>query len=298
MNKTVKVILIIAAVLLPVGVIIALIGIKSGGGNGWGLDFSNGQAHVLTKNVDERVDVKEFDSLLVEVASADVIVMRGDSYKVEYKTREGKEPIIEEEGGKLTVKQPPMGLVMFDFNFGTVNNTYIIYVPDNGKPFEFDLISSSGDITLDRVKASGSIKLSSGEVMINDIEGESLSVITSSGDINCDKVVSPDVKCVVSSGDINMLRVNAAKLDCKTSSGDIDINDSEADDVNLKASSGELTVALNGAPDDYSYDMKVSSGDIVINGAEIDGREYVKENSGNKSLSCKATSGDITVTVE
>ncbi len=298
MNKTVKIILIIAAVLLPVGVIIALLGIKSGGGNGWGLDFTGGQAQVMTNNVDESVDLKEFDSLLVEVASADVIVMRGDSYKIEYKTREGKEPIIEEEGGKLTVKQPPMGLVMFDFNFGTVNNTYVIYVPDNGKKFDFDIVSSSGDITLDRLKASGNVKLSSGDVLINDVEGEGLSVITSSGDINCDKIRSSKVDCTVSSGDINMLRVDAGELDCKTSSGDIDINDSEADAVDLKASSGELTVALNGAPDDYSYDLTVSSGDIVVNGAEIEGREYVKENPGGKPLKLKATSGDITITVE
>ena len=93
MNRKVKIILIIAAVMVPVGALIMMLGIKFGGGAGWGLDVNGGQAKVITGTLDESVDLKEFDSLEVEIASADVIIMRGDSYKIEYKTHEGKEPV-------------------------------------------------------------------------------------------------------------------------------------------------------------------------------------------------------------
>ncbi len=298
MNKTVKIILIVAAILLPVGVIITIFGMLSGGGEGWGLDVSGGEAKVITKNVEESVDLAEFDSLMVETSSADVIVMRGDSYKIEYTTREGREPIIEEEGGKLTVKQAPMGLVLFDFNFGSVGNKYVIYVPDNGKTIDLDVVTSSGDIMLDRINASGSVVVSSGDVVLNDIKGESINVQTSSGDINIDKGEYKGVDFKATSGDVNLLRVMSDTISCKTSSGDIDIYDSETDELSCDATSGEVTVQLNGDPEEYSYDVHVSSGDIVVNGIETDGKEFSKDAAGDKSVNAHASSGDIDITIK
>ncbi len=297
MNKAVKTILIIAAIVLPVGVVITLLGTFFGGGSGWGLDLSNGTVSTSTAIERKSVDLEKFDTLDLKASSVDVIIMRGDSYRLEYVTREGKEPEVTQKDGVLSISQPPMGFVMFDFSFGSENNTYTVYVPEDAGAIDVELVASSGDITIDRVDASGVISVSSGDIVLNDVKGDSIDVSTNSGDISIDKGEYSKADFKATSGDLNLLRVMSDEINCKTSSGDIDVNDSEAGALTCDATSGEITVQLNGDPEAYSYEAHVSSGDITVNGIETDGKEFKKDAAGDKTINAHTSSGDINITV-
>ena len=297
MNKTVKIILIIAACMIPVGLIAVLLGVKFGGHTAWSLDLSDGSYSFSSDVVSETVELKDFDALDVTVSTADVNIMRGDSYKMEYKARKGKEPSITQENGKLTIQQPSMGFVMFNFGFNSGENTYTIYVPDDGKQIDLNVKASTGDVMLDRIKVSGRIDASTSDVLLNDIEGDDLSVTVSAGDIDGDKVKVSDVRFEGSTSDIGMLRLFSDDVYCHTSTGDIDINDSVISNLKSEASTGDVTVQLNAKADDYSYDIKVSTGDIVINGEECE-KSYSKDNGTDKKIDIKTSTGDIDVSIK
>lgn len=296
MNKTVKIILIIAACLIPIGIIATVIGLRFGGHAGWSVDLSDGSFLSASDIVSETVDLKDFDAIDITITTADVNIMRGDSYKIEYKVRKGKEPTITQEGGKLTVVQPSMGFVMFSFGLNE-ENTYNIYVPEGAKEIALNAKASTGDIMLDRIKVSGKIEAGTSDVLLNDIEGKELDVSVSSGDIDGDKIKVEKTRFEGSTSDISILRLYSDDVYCHASTGDIDINDSAVSNFTADTSTGDVTLQLNGKADDYSYNVKVSTGDIVINGEECE-KSFAKDNGTDRKININTSTGDVDVTVQ
>lgn len=294
MNGKVKIILIIAACMIPAGIIVAMLGVSFGGNPSWSLGFTEGKVAFSTEYVSNTVDIDEFDTLSIETSTADINIVRGSKYQIEYKTREGKEPVITQENGRLTVKQPSMGFVMFDLGFVQDNNTYTITVPEDSDEIALDLKSSTGDVFLDRLKVSGRIVSSSADVQLNDIEGESLDINVSSGDIEGDKVKIGKIRLEGSTSDIEILRLESDDVFCHTSTGDIEINDSAVSNIKCEASTGDVVLALNGNESDYSYNISVSTGDITVNSREYN-KEYVEERNSGNTIDIKTSTGDVDV---
>ncbi|MBR5406020.1 MAG: DUF4097 family beta strand repeat protein [Lachnospiraceae bacterium] len=295
MNRTVKVILLIAVVLIPVGAILTALGIHYGGKTSWSYGFGKGMKPVSNEIVSDTIDLKDFDSLKLDVASIDVNISEGDSYKLEYTVREGMEPEITEDAGKLTVKQPSTANMGFGFDLNTVANVYNITLPGAGS-IDIDAESSSGEITISGINVTGKIKASSGDIFISGSKGKDLSVKTSSGKISCDGVTADSAEFTASSGEIDLSGITADDVLCDTSSGDIDIKDSQVKDVDCEASSGEVKIELDGKEDDYSYDISSSSGDIKVNGHKSE-KKY-EEDGGKGKIKIKTSSGDIEVSVK
>lgn len=296
MNKVVKIILIIAACMIPVGIIIAFIGISLGGKFGWSLRYSDGSTKVGTSAVEQEQALDDFEALKIDVSTADVTIIRGDKFSISYKTREGEEPKISQDGVTLTVKQPSAGFVMFDFGVSKGMNAYTITVPESATPIDVDIKTSSGDLTVDRVNVTGRIESSTGDVDLNDTEGTMLEIKTSTGDVNGDKVKTGVCSFGSSTGDINMLRLFAEDVSCETSTGDIDINNSEVGKLYINSSTGEASIGLNGKPDAYSYDISSNTGDITINGEEFE-KKYINDNGGDMKIQVHTSTGDIDVSV-
>lgn len=296
MSKVLKIILIILACLIPVGIIIFALGVFMGGKAGWSLELGKGGRAFSSEISEEAQDLDEFDYLEVDVSSVDVYIMQGDSFKIGYKTRAGHEPEISREGRNLTVRQPSKGFVIFDFGFSQDLDVYTITVPE-GKSIKVLARSSSGDIEIDSLNVYASIDTSSGDILFNDTEGERLEATTSSGEIEGDKVKNKNCVFTTSSGDIGMLRMFSDELQCRASSGDIGINNSEISRISCATSSGEVEMDLQGQSEDYSWDIRTSSGDIVVNGVEHK-KEYTSGGSTVKSISAETSSGDIDVTMK
>ncbi|MBQ6575057.1 MAG: DUF4097 family beta strand repeat protein [Lachnospiraceae bacterium] len=297
MNKTVKIILIVAACMIPAGAIIAGIGIASGGRAGWSLGFSENGTSVNAGHVEETVELDDFENMELEISTMDVTIKRGDSYSVSYRTRKGDEPVIENDGLTLKIRQPNKIFVMFDFGGLGVDDGYTITVPEEAVPIGIDASISTGDLTVDRVNLSGRIKTSSGDIMISDTEGEMLEIESSTGDINGDKIKVGALSIGSSTGDINILRLFAQDFTSHTSTGDLNINNSELGKASIDTSTGDIELSLNGSPDDYSYIVDTSTGDIHVNGDHTE-KHYEKENGSKESISIHTSTGDVDVTVK
>ena len=245
--------------------------------------------------VDASVDLKSFDTLNIDVRSANVMLTRGDSSKLEYRTEKGQEPVIDEKSGKLTVTQPEVRHSFFIFQSGSEKDIYRIMIPDD-KTIDLTVQSNSGDISLDRINVSGDVTSKSGDVLLNDLEGDQLIVNTMSGEIGSDKVKMGKVSFSSKSGDMDILRLFTDDLFCDSSSGDIEINNSEIKIAECETRSGDVEIELQGNGEDYSYLIDTNSGDIKVNGRNYE--EHYQKDGGSRRIGINTTSGDIEVTVQ
>lgn len=247
--------------------------------------------------VSDTIELDEYEELEVDMSSYDLIISRGSAYGIEYVAENGREPKVTNKDGKLQIKQPSKPLFSLGVKLGKGDAYYKIFVPSDAKEISLKVHSSSGDVTLDRIPVSGEVKTSSGDILINDIEGSMLAVETSSGEIDADKVKTKVLSGGTSSGEVELFRIEADDITCNTSSGDISINNSEAATVTCHASSGEVEIELNGDPDEYSYYADTSSGDIKVNGTSAK-KEFVKENNKGGKIAVDTSSGDIQIEVK
>lgn len=256
-----------------------------------------GCASAPARIVNDTIELDEFTELDVDVSSYDLTVTTGKSYSIEYSAEEGREPKISSNGSKVTIKQPSGSL--FDIFSGPVigDTYYKITIPESADEISLTAKSSSASVTLDRIAVSARIKSSSGEVMLNDVEGKIIEIETSSGEAEADKVKAGVFSCGTSSGDIELLRIESDDISCNTSSGKIEINNSVGRNVMCQASSGDVEVELNGSSDRFSYYADTNSGSIKVNGQEAK-KEYVKDDGKDGKVAVHTSSGDIEINVQ
>lgn len=348
MKGKLKYIIIAAAGFIGLG--IALIGIgKVLGGEIGMFGFSKKKVVVGKAVVSGMVDIDKFSELTVENSSTDFIITPGNEYRLDYCVYEGKEPIVTSENGKLRIEEPKVNINV-TLGYSGERICYKLIVPTDNS-FDAEVKTTSGDIEIDSCKISGLVASTSGGVEISSVNGSKLEVNTTSGGISVKEAeYSGDVSIKSTSGDINIENIECADLDtsstsgectievCKaakymhksssgsfeakdiktesintnTTSGEIRISDAETGDVKAESSSGSIKIELDkfesveceatsgnielklpGNKDDYSYDLKSNTGSIRVGGDKCE-KLYKNERSGKK-IEATATSGGIEV---
>ena len=315
MNKFCKIVLIVAGVSAILGGALLLGGKAMGGTPKFSVNLiSSGQKIVTEKDiVTGEIPVKDFDSILLDTASVDVKICKGNERKVTYSVPEDYIPEVSVDNKKLHVKQPNViGGITCSF---TTNQYlgYTIYITDNDE-YSADLNSASGEITVDGVNISGKVSVASGDVIINNANSNSIdfsyasAVMTinnsnilkasfsgSSGDINVKNSNFQNVDISVASGETTFEKSSIADfISVASSSGDIILSLEKCGSVKTDSASGEVDLKLPGKMDDYSFNVNTTSGEINVGGVEGD-RKLSLNSSSSKSIVCESTSGDVSV---
>ena len=199
----------------------------------------------------------------------------------------------EEEGAgyKNGKKMTLFGRTILAFNNVSRNNAEIklaVRVPD-GLP-RIELRTKSGDVTVDRIKgnqmtvetASGDIKLTqsmaeefrmktaSGDAELRGVTCTELNVNTRSGDVIADRVTAGTAKMQAGSGDISLREVCLDSLSAHTGSGDI-VADGEICESAIQAGSGDVKATLKGKVSRVG--ITTGSGDVILNMDKMSGVE-------------------------
>ncbi|MBR6451954.1 MAG: DUF4097 family beta strand repeat protein [Lachnospiraceae bacterium] len=312
MSKVEKILLITFAALIPVGLILVVLGLKFGGTKGWSVNVDEMKYTDNGTMVEKTLDLDEFDKISAKIASADMTVQTGDSYQLYYKVREGREPIVNVSGKKLTIDKPKQ-ITFFSFDFNTESDKYVLTVPAGNKEYAVDLTTSSGEINVDKVAMAGNLQMSSGDITLHDFDSTGLEIKASSGDLIMENVnpenlnitissgavkgsgiTAKTVSATASSGDMVFEDLKAGEANFKISSGEIVVNNGTLEVVNGKMTSGDITLNLSGKRDDYDFDLSATSGEMTIDGEEFE-KSYLKEAGKKNKITMKATSGDVDV---
>ncbi|MBO4901985.1 MAG: DUF4097 family beta strand repeat protein [Lachnospiraceae bacterium] len=313
MSKTEKIILLVALCMLPVGILLAILGLRFGGKATWGLDLNNMKYYENTNMQEKTVSLDAFDSIVLDVSSADIMIKTGDSYSLTYRTPEDREPEVKQSGSEVRIKQNIDNRLVFTFFSNIEGERFILTVPKDSKEYQLTVDATSGDIVVDKVAVSGRITLSSGDVALRDFDGgrlnlqgtsgdlevdgvnmNTLYVKTSSGDMSVQNGTIGDLSLAATSGDINLGKVTSDTFTFDLSSGDVDLIDSKISQIRGAVTSGDVDMRLLGNEKDYDYDLSVTSGDIEINGDEKD-EHYIRDEGCANKITVSTTSGDIDI---
>lgn len=179
---------------------------------------------------------------------------------------------------------------------------------------EIKMKTSSGDMKLDKLTGELiSLECSSGDIYFQELTGSQVLVETSSGEIE-GGWIDGDMRIKASSGDLKIKKLSGAgelntssgeisigeyiKMEddvfIESSSGDIDIRNFGilGGDLSLRSTSGEIDVFFNEKPE-ASVSGETNSGDLYIFGAGYKRSVRLDDSSAEYQISVQTSSGDI-----
>lgn len=297
MKNKLKYVIIAAVGFIGLGVGLVGIGRIIGNG-GHGMFGFKKQGMISTVTVSGNIDIDEFKELTVDNSSVDFIIEPGNGYGLYYYVYEGKEPIVKNDNGKLSIEEPKVKMSM---NLGVSHERicYKLTVP-KGSSFDADVETSSGGIDIASCKISGSVTSSSGGISIDDVAGSELKITATSGSVKLHEAeYSGNVSVKASSGSIYVENVKCAKLDTVSTSGSCNAERCETEKYKHESSSGSFKAS---GIENTDMDVTTTSGEINISDAKT-GEMKAQSSSGSikidlgrvDSVECEATSGSITI---
>lgn len=192
-------------------------------------------------------------------------------------------PTVKESSSTLCIETQP-----FRFGFAIEKKECVVVVSvPQGKTFEKAIVNiSSGDVQIQNVTADSlTLHTSSGDILVSEGKASKLSVTASSGDVSVNNFTSQDSKFTSSSGNIKLNTFETQTLHSTASSGNITANRLFCQSFNVSTSSGTIGLELDSTPVKKS-EVSTSSGTVYVS------------LPGNSSVDIKATtsSGSFTNT--
>lgn len=245
-------------VLFVIGVTGTLLSVSASGG------FSMDTYSVTDKEV---IPAQDIQSLSVDLSSTDLTVIPTEDKEIKVEL-EGKISKKLKKKIELDVKESDKTLKV-----GLRNENQI--------QFNIGVLIVDTDVTIflpEKLYDSITLTTSSGDITIQDLQGDGITLKASSGDIVAENSKAKEsFKIDTSSGEITSKNNEAGRFEMSASSGDLLIVDQKAIEAVLKTSSGEMN--LENIIGDLS--AEASSGDIFVANEEVRGNIHVETSSGD-----------------
>ncbi len=258
MNKTKKIVLIIACVLLGIGLVVGCVGLCS-----LGFDFRKLETYKLQTRVYEFEE--DFTSLHLDMRTADLTLLpaQDNKTKVVCEEKENQPHSVLVKDGALTieVEDNRKWYEYIGFNFG--KQTVTVYLPKSEyakitvdvntgdvhipKEFLFNqakITSNTGDVVWSAGVSEGlAIETDTGEIEVGSLTSEaSLELKSDTGDMEIFDITCKTLTIETNTGDLELDRVIIANaLTIETDTGEVEINDSDAGTVKVVTDTGDVS---------------------------------------------------------
>ncbi|MGE7690910.1 DUF4097 family beta strand repeat-containing protein [Lysinibacillus sp. NPDC097214] len=249
--------------------IIALIFVIAIGGTLFTLNI-NGEKSI---NEEQSFDVKEIEELELNIESWNIALENTESEKitieVEGKQQENPEnnPVeIKKDGNKVKVIQRDTEEgVMKNFSFGK-KGTIHISVPKDAVN-KIALKNSYGDIKINNIETEElSISTDSGTKTIKGISANKGVITSKDGELNILDSSLNELTIVATNGDSYITRVNSPKTKITSTSGEVLMKEiSEGKSLFIETASGDITISYKEAPKSLALIANSESSDISVN---------------------------------
>jgi hypothetical protein len=298
---------------LALGVILTVIGLLQGGTIAYAIYPTEKKVYTAkdAENAggnyrEEVVTVEDFNSMQIDVDSADVEIKQGDGYQVSYCLQKNEEPSIVVKDGSLQVKSISDSSFSINFlslslgNFGWENagERIVVTLPAEKTLVSADIQSDYGDITLQQVNIENlELKANSGDVVFSDVILGEYHLTCNYGDVTFKNSRCKLGEIKADSGDVEMQDFLGQSLSVKDNYGDVTLADCELDSLDISCDDGDVAVTLNGNLEDYNFDVSVDAGDFKLNGKE-QGTPYEINVGKDKKVGISDAYGDVSLKVE
>ncbi len=233
------------------------------------------------KNLVFKESYNDIKNLNFQLRSENVTIREiyGDEISVEiYTNNKHLMPEINNSKNRLNIKSNNKS-----FRFGEYCNLEIC-IPQDYKFNNISIMLTSGDLTIEKMTAenisisgtSGSVhadslsanyklnlQRTSGSTKIKNASSDELEIISTSGSIQIDKVNTIESKFSVTSGSINFDKLDTESFDLTSTSGSIKISNISCDYFTLNSTSGSTTMEFETVPTATSR-IRTTSGSVRL----------------------------------
>ncbi|WP_027438218.1 DUF4097 family beta strand repeat-containing protein [Lachnospira multipara] len=187
---------------------------------------------------------KEVNQINANIDAANVRILYGDSFKVEYNLPSKSEINANLEDGNLTIEENNSSKVVGVSFFGNNSGVITITLPYDTNLDKIDIDLSAGNIDIDEIaSATTSIKNSAGNVELYKVSIENLNINTSVGNVKVTDCTVNDCIIDVKTGNIKVKDSDIETGSCTCQVGNVKISGDIGD---LKADSKLGNVKVNG----------------------------------------------------
>lgn len=286
MKKFTKIVLIIAAAFLIVGLCLSFVGFITGAGNG--ISLRDGHLVVNDDNnyTYEKSDITGITDINVNVSNSRIELVQSDSkyFTININMKYwNSTPEVTIEDGKISINAShfsptfSVSTLMNLFDALENDNVITIGIPNDSKLSNITLETSNGNVTsnVELETETFDIDTKNGRIDVSNLTctGEA-KLETSNGKIDCEGVFSEDSEFKTSNGSVILSGTFKGDVDCKTSNGSIDFRAN--DDVSS-----------------YDVSAKTSNGSVYINNVDYD-KSYTQDNNTGRDVILKTSNGKIT----
>lgn len=254
----------VALGIIGLGIILAIIGITSGAswnslnvGPVWLDDRINNRGNINNNSKDTiKETYSNVKSVDIDIHYGKVYIKQGEQFAIEASNVNRKYLRSYVDGDTWRIEDDSNFEINFfgihlgdrgvDFNDG--NSLITIYIPEYFTAEEID------------------IDLGAGNIEINQIAGNSVSLDVGAGKMQVDKLIAYDeADLTVGAGNITINNIESNNTDLECGMGEITINGVLKGDSNVECGVGQVTLDLEGNEEDYNYYIDSGVGDVIIN---------------------------------
>ena len=261
MRMATKILLIIAASLVALGLICVAVGFAALRFDFKGIFGANYEA--VTHEVSE-----DFDSISINTDTADVIILKSedDICKVVCNEQKNLNHSVRVESGVLCVEIVDTRAWYDHISLFSIGEESItVYLPKT----EYNALSieeSTGDINIAKDFSFKSIEteLSTGDVQCYASAQEFIRINASTGDVLLSAVDAGEIEISTSTGDIDVVSVECAgDIKISVSTGDVELSDVNCKNLTSNGDTGEIS--MNGVVATENLSVERSTGDVEFN---------------------------------
>lgn len=227
--------------------------------------FSKMNLNFNFSSTNDTVVIKDkINSLEIDFDMGEIEVLYGDELSVNYETLDSLRPNISTAGGALIIKSNSENKINFF-------------------PF-FDINAGKIKVTLPKNQTLTSARINSdfGEVKLNDIKSNSLSVKIDAGNLELKNSDVPEMKLNSDAGNISLTNTTAKNLNISTDAGNISLDNSSIDYLTASLDAGNISATASTIK---GGTCKSDLGNISLNG-EI-GNVQTSTSLGNVTINGK-----------
>lgn len=286
--------------IIRVGLILAILGVISSGIFGLLANEALRAETVLTE-VTYTYDKDDFSSINLAFDNNPIIIQKSETDEITIRFSHDKYETITETktGTSLSIKVSSKwyervfsGVTIFNMtNFFQDRKVYVS-LPE--VTYNLYVKTSNGQITLNGLTLDTvSLKTSNGMIGITDLNVSMLTADTSNGNIDMKDVVASLITSETSNGSLLFDNVNAPALEGKTSNGRITASNIVSANLKLNTSNGKINIKVVGNFADYKVRTSTSNGNVKINNQAYGNDTYHQEKT--PYVSAKTFNGDISI---
>lgn len=247
----------VAAICIIIGALCILIGVIKGASFRFRVDFTNRKI-ITEKDLKDAYtifneDMDKFDNIKVDLSTENLKIVYGDSYHLYYKVESDRKINAEVVDNTLKIWVKGDSIVGFS-TLDCGDQEIVITVPKDTKLENLRLDLSTGDIVLEDIDAKSLVaSISTGDIRLESNKIDDLNILTSTGGVQFENLEIGSADIEVSTGDVkgNLLKkLSDYNIDIHTSTGDIVIDQMEIEDAHNYRQEGDIPLTVDSSTGD------------------------------------------------